>query len=153
MCSFYVQCVEKHRDVHTLNQRGSPTRHHMRAFINTMNIVSVQRFKLFIVRFLYDPCHVRNALVYLHYFGSYDWDPVFVSHALAFQRFLGKKDVSKELEEVYAEGQAQSNLHIVSVPQLIRNPAVRWQLITVVITMACYQLCGLNAVRRNTFSL
>uniref|UniRef100_A0A8C5BMM0 Major facilitator superfamily (MFS) profile domain-containing protein n=1 Tax=Gadus morhua TaxID=8049 RepID=A0A8C5BMM0_GADMO len=64
----------------------------------------------------------------------------------AFQRFLGKKDVSKELEEVYAEGHAQSNLQVVSVPQLIRNPAVRWQLITVIITMACYQLCGLNAI-------
>jgi SP family facilitated glucose transporter-like MFS transporter 9 len=78
---------------------------------------------------------------------------VFASLASAFQRFLGKKDVSKELEEVYAEGHAQSNLQVVSVPQLIRNPAVRWQLITVIITMACYQLCGLNAVRRNTFSL
>ncbi|CAL8338111.1 unnamed protein product [Lota lota] len=64
----------------------------------------------------------------------------------AFQRFLGKKDVSKELEEVYAEGHAQNNLQIVSVPQLIQNPAVRWQLITVIITMACYQLCGLNAI-------
>ena len=68
-------------------------------------------------------------------------------HVLAFQRFLGKKDVSKELEEVYAEGHAQNSLKVVSVPQLIRNPAVRWQLVTVVVTMACYQLCGLNAVR------
>ncbi|KAM3877915.1 solute carrier family 2, facilitated glucose transporter member 9 [Diretmus argenteus] len=64
----------------------------------------------------------------------------------AFQRFLGKKDVSKELEEVHAESRAQNNLHTVSVLQLIKNPAVRWQLITVIITMACYQLCGLNAI-------
>ncbi|XP_076012663.1 solute carrier family 2, facilitated glucose transporter member 9 isoform X2 [Genypterus blacodes] len=64
----------------------------------------------------------------------------------AFQRFLGKKDVSQELEEVHAEARAQNNLHTVSVLQLMRNPAVRWQLITIIITMACYQLCGLNAI-------
>ncbi|KAM6928487.1 solute carrier family 2, facilitated glucose transporter member 9 [Xenentodon cancila] len=64
----------------------------------------------------------------------------------AFQRFLGKKDVSRELEEVHAEARAQDNLHTVSVLQLLRTPAVRWQLITVIITMACYQLCGLNAI-------
>ncbi|KAK2862432.1 hypothetical protein Q5P01_001965 [Channa striata] len=64
----------------------------------------------------------------------------------AFQRFLGKKDVSQELEEVHAESRAQENLHTVSVLQLLRNPAVRWQLITIIITMACYQLCGLNAI-------
>ncbi|XP_013865331.1 solute carrier family 2, facilitated glucose transporter member 9 [Austrofundulus limnaeus] len=64
----------------------------------------------------------------------------------AFQRFLGKKDVSQELEEVHAEARAQDNLHTASVLQLLRNPAVRWQLITIIITMACYQLCGLNAI-------
>ncbi|XP_041811206.1 solute carrier family 2, facilitated glucose transporter member 9 isoform X1 [Chelmon rostratus] len=64
----------------------------------------------------------------------------------AFQRFLGKKDVSQELEEVHAEARAQDNLHIASVLQLLRSPAVRWQLITVIITMTCYQLCGLNAI-------
>uniref|UniRef100_A0A8C5D734 Major facilitator superfamily (MFS) profile domain-containing protein n=1 Tax=Gouania willdenowi TaxID=441366 RepID=A0A8C5D734_GOUWI len=64
----------------------------------------------------------------------------------AFQRFLGKEDVSEELEEVHAEARAQDNLNTVSVLQLLRNPAVRWQLITICITMACYQLCGLNAI-------
>ncbi|XP_037535038.1 solute carrier family 2, facilitated glucose transporter member 5 [Nematolebias whitei] len=64
----------------------------------------------------------------------------------AFQRFLGKKDVSQELEEVHAEARAQDNLHAASVLQLLRSPAVRWQLITIIITMACYQLCGLNAI-------
>ncbi|TNN44686.1 Solute carrier family 2, facilitated glucose transporter member 9 [Liparis tanakae] len=68
--------------------------------------------------------------------------------SLTARRFLGKTDVSQELEEVHAEARAQNNLHTVSVLQLMRNPAVRWQLITIVISMACYQLCGLNAVRR-----
>ncbi|XP_071350503.1 solute carrier family 2, facilitated glucose transporter member 9 isoform X2 [Trachinotus anak] len=64
----------------------------------------------------------------------------------AFQRFLGKKDVTAELEEVHAEARAQDNLHTVSVLQLLKSPAVRWQLITIIVTMACYQLCGLNAI-------
>ncbi|XP_060898288.1 solute carrier family 2, facilitated glucose transporter member 9 [Labrus mixtus] len=64
----------------------------------------------------------------------------------AFQKLLGKKDVSQELEEVHAEARAQENLCTASVLQLLRNPAVRWQLITIIITMACYQLCGLNAI-------
>lgn len=64
----------------------------------------------------------------------------------AFRAFLGKKDVSKELEEVHAEGRAQNTLHMASVTELLLNPALRWQVITVIVTMACYQLCGLNAV-------
>ncbi|XP_020340196.1 solute carrier family 2, facilitated glucose transporter member 9 isoform X2 [Oncorhynchus kisutch] len=64
----------------------------------------------------------------------------------AFRAFLGKKDVSKELEEVHAEGRAQNTLHMASVTELLLNPALRWQVITVIVTMACYQLCGLNAI-------
>ncbi|XP_061919688.1 solute carrier family 2, facilitated glucose transporter member 9 [Entelurus aequoreus] len=64
----------------------------------------------------------------------------------AFQRFLGKKDVSVELEEVHAEARAQESLHTVSAWQLLKKRAVRWQLITAMVTMACYQLCGLNAI-------
>lgn len=64
----------------------------------------------------------------------------------ALQKFLGKDDVSQELEEVRREARAQASLHTVSVLQLLKSPAVRWQLITIIITMACYQLCGLNAI-------
>ncbi|XP_061688672.1 solute carrier family 2, facilitated glucose transporter member 9 isoform X2 [Syngnathoides biaculeatus] len=64
----------------------------------------------------------------------------------AFQRFLEKKDVSLELEEVHAEARAQETLHTVSVLHLLRSRPVRWQLITVLVTMTSYQLCGLNAI-------
>ncbi|XP_060003334.1 solute carrier family 2, facilitated glucose transporter member 9 isoform X1 [Lagenorhynchus albirostris] len=64
----------------------------------------------------------------------------------AFQTFLGKEDVSREVEEVLAESREQRNSRLVSVLELLRSPSVRWQVITVVITMACYQLCGLNAI-------
>ncbi|XP_067386449.1 solute carrier family 2, facilitated glucose transporter member 9 isoform X2 [Emydura macquarii macquarii] len=71
----------------------------------------------------------------------------------AFQTFLGKDDVSQEVEEVLAERQAQTNVKLVSVLQLLRNHSVRWQIITVIITMACYQLCGLNAIWYYTNSI
>ncbi|XP_036901793.1 solute carrier family 2, facilitated glucose transporter member 9 isoform X2 [Sturnira hondurensis] len=64
----------------------------------------------------------------------------------AFQRFLGKEDVSRELEEVLAEDRMQRDIRLVSVWELLRSPFVRWQVLTVVVTMACYQLCGLNAI-------
>ncbi|NXD06494.1 GTR9 protein, partial [Nothocercus nigrocapillus] len=64
----------------------------------------------------------------------------------AFQTFLGKEDVSREVEEVLSESRVQRNTKLVSVLQLLRTRAVRWQVFTVVVTMGCYQLCGLNAV-------
>ncbi|XP_034528016.1 solute carrier family 2, facilitated glucose transporter member 9 isoform X3 [Ailuropoda melanoleuca] len=64
----------------------------------------------------------------------------------AFRTFLGKEDVSRELEEVLTESRVQRNVQLVSVLELLRSPLVRWQVVTVVITMACYQLCGLNAI-------
>ncbi|KAI4572204.1 hypothetical protein MJT46_005272 [Ovis ammon polii x Ovis aries] len=64
----------------------------------------------------------------------------------AFRTFLGKEDISCEMEEVLAESRMQRNIQLVSVLELLRSPFVRWQLITVVISMACYQLCGLNAI-------
>ena len=54
--------------------------------------------------------------------------------------------MSQELEEVLAESRVQRNTKLVSILQLLRTRAVRWQVVTVVVTMGCYQLCGLNAV-------
>ena len=64
----------------------------------------------------------------------------------AFRTFLGKEDVSHEVEEVLAESRMQRNIRLLSVLELLRSPFVRWQLTTAVISMGCYQLCGLNAV-------
>lgn len=64
----------------------------------------------------------------------------------AFQLFLGKKDVSAELEEVYGEIRVQNTQQSVSFFRLFRNPSIRWQLISVISIMSSYQLCGLNVV-------
>ncbi|KAI1238189.1 Solute carrier family 2 [Lamprotornis superbus] len=71
----------------------------------------------------------------------------------AFQRFLGKDDVSHEIEEVLAESRVQRNTKQVSVVELLRTRAVRWQIATVIVTMGCYQLCGLNAIWYYTNSI
>ncbi|XP_078263440.1 solute carrier family 2, facilitated glucose transporter member 9 isoform X5 [Rhinoraja longicauda] len=63
----------------------------------------------------------------------------------AFQVFYGKEDVTEEVEEVLAERKAQNEVRLLSVLELVHNRSVRWQLITTVVTMSCYQLCGLNA--------
>nr|XP_020847744.1 solute carrier family 2, facilitated glucose transporter member 9 [Phascolarctos cinereus] len=60
--------------------------------------------------------------------------------------FLGKTDVSQEIEEALAANQVQRNIRLVSVCELLTRRSARWQIITVIITMACYQLCGLNAI-------
>lgn len=64
----------------------------------------------------------------------------------AFQAFLGRTDVSRELDEVHAESRAQNTQRTASVLELFRKRSLRWQLITVIVVMSCYQLCGLNAV-------
>ncbi|XP_069782748.1 solute carrier family 2, facilitated glucose transporter member 9 isoform X2 [Narcine bancroftii] len=64
----------------------------------------------------------------------------------AFQVFSGKEDISEELHVVLAEKKTQSQIRLVSVLELLRKSSVRWQVITVIIVMACYQLCGLNAI-------
>ncbi|XP_039216177.1 solute carrier family 2, facilitated glucose transporter member 9 isoform X3 [Crotalus tigris] len=63
----------------------------------------------------------------------------------AFQKFLGKPDVSHEIEEVLEESRVQKNIQVASVFQLLCDNTKRWQILTVILTMACYQLCGLNA--------
>ncbi|XP_018409753.1 PREDICTED: solute carrier family 2, facilitated glucose transporter member 9 [Nanorana parkeri] len=64
----------------------------------------------------------------------------------AFRTFRGRKDVSKDIEDVLAETRIQRNIRTVSVIELFKTRSVRWQIITVIITMASYQLCGLNAI-------
>ncbi|XDV37880.1 hypothetical protein PO909_007411 [Leuciscus waleckii] len=64
----------------------------------------------------------------------------------AFQAFLGRTDVSRELDEVHAESRAQNTQRTASVLELFRKRSLRWQLITVIVVMSCYQLCGLNAI-------
>ncbi|XP_053314251.1 solute carrier family 2, facilitated glucose transporter member 9 isoform X2 [Spea bombifrons] len=64
----------------------------------------------------------------------------------ALRSFLGRNDVKQDIEDVLAETRLQRNMRLVSVFELFKTRSVRWQIITVIITMGSYQLCGLNAI-------
>ncbi|XP_018084164.1 solute carrier family 2, facilitated glucose transporter member 9 isoform X2 [Xenopus laevis] len=64
----------------------------------------------------------------------------------AFSIFLGREDVSQDIEDVLAETRIQRNIRLVSVIELFKTRSAKWQIITVIVTMASYQLCGLNAI-------
>ncbi|KAM3938685.1 solute carrier family 2, facilitated glucose transporter member 9 isoform 2-T2 [Leptodactylus fuscus] len=64
----------------------------------------------------------------------------------ALRTFLGRKDVSQDIEDMLSETRIHRNIRMVSVIQLFKMRSVRWQIITVIVTMASYQLCGLNAI-------
>lgn len=69
------------------------------------------------------------------------------SHAtLALKQLWGNKDYSREIEEMLEEKAALQSVRSYSVLELIQNKTVRWQLITVSVTFASVQLCGINAV-------
>uniref|UniRef100_A0A667XAF0 Solute carrier family 2, facilitated glucose transporter member 5 n=1 Tax=Myripristis murdjan TaxID=586833 RepID=A0A667XAF0_9TELE len=65
---------------------------------------------------------------------------------IAFKRFLGKDNVTTELEEAQAESQAQNNVQTISVLGILRSKAVRWQIITVIISVPCNQFSGGSAL-------
>ncbi|XP_069833509.1 solute carrier family 2, facilitated glucose transporter member 9-like isoform X2 [Dendropsophus ebraccatus] len=64
----------------------------------------------------------------------------------AFRTFLGREDVSQDIEAVLAETRIQRNTQLVSVSELFKTRSVRWQIITTIVVMSSYQLCGLNAI-------
>lgn len=69
----------------------------------------------------------------------------------AFKRFLGKDNVTTELEEAQAESQAQNNAQTISVLGLLRSKAVRWQIITVIVSVPSSQFSGGSAVRFHSY--
>jgi len=61
-------------------------------------------------------------------------------------KLRGTDDVSAEMDEMRAEAEAAAKTDALSIPQLIGEKSVRWQLITVVAMMIAQQLSGINAV-------
>ncbi|XP_076019743.1 solute carrier family 2, facilitated glucose transporter member 9-like [Genypterus blacodes] len=64
----------------------------------------------------------------------------------ALRRLWGNKDHSVDMEEMLEQHAAAEEVRSHSVMELIRNQAVRWQLLTVVVTFSSMQLSGINAV-------
>ncbi|KAM4710059.1 solute carrier family 2, facilitated glucose transporter member 11-like isoform 2-T2 [Discoglossus pictus] len=60
----------------------------------------------------------------------------------ALQRFRGHCDLSSEMEEMLAEQEASKGQTPKSLCELIHEPALRWQLLTIVVLSSAMQLCG-----------
>lgn len=59
-------------------------------------------------------------------------------------------DYGIEVEEMLKEKVALQSFRSHSVMELIQNRAVRWQLLTIIVTFTALQLCGINAVSNTT---
>ncbi|NWU61819.1 GTR11 protein, partial [Pterocles burchelli] len=60
----------------------------------------------------------------------------------ALQKLRGSSDVSAELEEMLAEQAAVKGQRPKNPWELFRNPALRWQLISIIVLSSAMQLCG-----------
>ncbi|XP_060105772.1 solute carrier family 2, facilitated glucose transporter member 11 [Heteronotia binoei] len=60
----------------------------------------------------------------------------------ALQKLRGSHDLSSEMKEMLAEQAAVQGKKAKGPWELFRNPAVRWQLITILVLSSAMQLCG-----------
>ncbi|XP_012683801.2 solute carrier family 2 member 11, like [Clupea harengus] len=63
------------------------------------------------------------------------------------------QDHSAEVEDMLAEGVALKGVPIRGVKELLTEPSVRWQLLTILCTATTLQLCGINAVYLYSFDV
>lgn len=64
----------------------------------------------------------------------------------ALQKLRGNGDLSAELEEMLAEQAAVKGQRAKNPRELFQNPAVRWQLLSIVVLSSAMQLCGNDSV-------
>lgn len=64
----------------------------------------------------------------------------------ALKWYRPKSNIQAEVEEMQEEQRSLSSLETVSVLQIVRDPSVRWQLVTVLVVNAGMQLSGIDAV-------
>ncbi|KFQ38759.1 Solute carrier family 2, facilitated glucose transporter member 5, partial [Mesitornis unicolor] len=64
----------------------------------------------------------------------------------AIRQLWGEGQHQADIEDIMKEKATMKNTKILSVLDLMKDPAFRWQLYTMVILTATVQLCGINAV-------
>ncbi|NWT53589.1 GTR5 protein, partial [Erythrocercus mccallii] len=64
----------------------------------------------------------------------------------AIRQLWGEGQHQAEIDDIMKEKATMKNTKILSVLELVKEPAFRWQLYTIVILTATLQLCGINAV-------
>ncbi|NXU60203.1 GTR5 protein, partial [Horornis vulcanius] len=64
----------------------------------------------------------------------------------AIRQLWGEGQHQAEIDDIMKEKATMKNTKILSVLELVKEPAFRWQLYMIVILTATIQLCGINAV-------
>lgn len=64
----------------------------------------------------------------------------------ALQKLRGNSDLGAELEEMLAEQAAAKGQRAKKPWELFQNPAVRWQLASIIVLSSAMQLCGNDSV-------
>lgn len=64
----------------------------------------------------------------------------------ALQKLRGTSDLNAELEEILAEQAAVKGQRAKNPWELFQNPALRWQLVSIVVLSSAMQLCGNDSV-------
>lgn len=64
----------------------------------------------------------------------------------AIRQLWGEGQHQAEIDDIMKEKATMKNTKILSVLELVKEPAFRWQLYMTVILTATIQLCGINAV-------
>ncbi|NXC62334.1 GTR5 protein, partial [Aleadryas rufinucha] len=64
----------------------------------------------------------------------------------AIRQLWGEGQHQAEIDDIMREKATMKNTKILSVLELVKEPAFRWQLYMIVILTATIQLCGINAV-------
>ncbi|NXP71518.1 GTR5 protein, partial [Ramphastos sulfuratus] len=64
----------------------------------------------------------------------------------AIRQLWGEGHHQADIDDIMKEKATMKNTKILSVLELMREPAIRWQLYMIVILTTTIQLCGINAV-------
>ncbi|KAJ7423763.1 hypothetical protein WISP_32704 [Willisornis vidua] len=71
----------------------------------------------------------------------------------AIRQLWGEGHHQAEIDDIMKEKAAMKNTKILSVLELVKEPAFRWQLYMLVILTSTIQLCGINAIYFYTFEV
>ncbi|XP_051489676.1 solute carrier family 2, facilitated glucose transporter member 11-like [Apus apus] len=71
----------------------------------------------------------------------------------AVRQLWGEGHHQAEIDDIMKEKATMKNTKILSVLELIKEPAFRWQLYTIIVLTSTVQLCGINAVYFYTFEV
>ncbi|MGH0179727.1 UNVERIFIED_CONTAM: hypothetical protein FKN15_002620 [Acipenser sinensis] len=71
----------------------------------------------------------------------------------ALQKLWGRKDFKAEIEEMLEEQAAIKGEKPKSVWELLRDRSLRWQLITMVVTLTAIQFCGVSIISSYAFEV